>query len=252
VSLRARQEGLLDAIYAEQPEAGVERRLGLSPGSRLDVYRSNLIFGLAGALASTFELTAALLGEDNFRFLARRYSLGNPLRGRLDDFGATFPAFLREAPELGALPAVPDMARLEWLVDRAFRTEPAPPLQPDALGTIVAQGGEAKLELQPSLRLLSSDRRLYGAWSAWRRGGVQAIAADALTEGREELAVWNAEGQVVVALLSPAIGALLRGLDARRSLGDIAAGPPFVEQPDGFAEALRAAWLEGWLAAPRA
>ena len=245
--LRALQEGLLAALYADRSDPAAASRLGLAAGSRLDVYRANLVHGIVAALAQTFGATEGLLGHDNFRYLVRRCLLETPLTGDLDDYGAVLPPFLRGAHELGSLPMAADLAALEWAMDRSFRVAERPPADGEVLAAAAAHPDEVRLAAQPSLRLVDSRHRLFAAWSELRDGRRDRLEPADLEPGRERLVTWNRDGQVIVAPVDGSVAAILRGLSAGRPLPRLLDEAPFDAAPEGFSQAIATAWTRGWI-----
>lgn len=67
----------------------------------LEIYRSNHVGTLLSVLADHYPVTQSLLGADNFRFFAHRFTRAHPpSHDSLSNYGADFPAFLAEQPEI--------------------------------------------------------------------------------------------------------------------------------------------------------
>ena len=121
------QRDLLEYLYAAR--AGEPPPLltaGRMPAGRvalgLTIYRRNLIFAVCRAMAETYPLSRRLLGEQNFNFLCKQYVHRYPSRVRdLGDYGEQFADFLAERSETRDYPFLVEVARHEWLSDRATR-----------------------------------------------------------------------------------------------------------------------------------
>lgn len=159
---------LLDA------ELSVPERLstwnGSDPALRFAVYRNNMVVSLVDALADTFPITQALVGETFFRAMARVFLQKNPVTTRvLTWLGASFAGFIETFPPASSLAYLSDVARLEMLQLRAYH---AADTQPIALQTLAqawadtdALGG-LKLQFHPSVHLLQSQHAVWSLWAA--------------------------------------------------------------------------------------
>ena len=82
---------------------------------RLAIYRNNFLISLGEALKANFPVTLQLVGRDFFEQAARRFVLASPpQRPCLFEYGAAFPDYLRDLPELAALPYVAQVACFEF------------------------------------------------------------------------------------------------------------------------------------------
>lgn len=72
-----------------------------STNSGLSVYQNNFLFGLIDCLKNTFPSILFLLGDDNFKFFARKFIISNP--GDQPDknmYGLDFSEFIGQQQEL--------------------------------------------------------------------------------------------------------------------------------------------------------
>jgi len=150
---------------------------------RLNIYRNNVAITLIGALRLVYPAVDKLVGQDFFGAAAQAFIAGNPPRTAcLDDYGGEFPDFLAAFPAAAALAYLPDVARLEWMVNLALHAPDAPALRPDAL-TDLADGehGRVRFMPHPSVRLLSVR---YPADAIWRAvlSGDEAALGDIATK----------------------------------------------------------------------
>ncbi|NIY99939.1 DUF2063 domain-containing protein, partial [Salipiger sp. HF18] len=94
---------------------------GRPAGRRFSVYRNNVAVSLSEALETGFPAVAALLGAANFARVAagflRQYPPGSPL---LMTWGGQVPAFLEGLDELDTMPWLPDVARSDLAMRRAY------------------------------------------------------------------------------------------------------------------------------------
>jgi hypothetical protein len=85
---------------------------GISIRQRLTIYRTAYVLRALESLEEDFPQTSAVLGDEAFAALVRRYMKSNPSRSwTLADLGSGLPGFLKDAE----FPWVADLARLEWL-----------------------------------------------------------------------------------------------------------------------------------------
>lgn len=148
-SLQAQQEAMLSSVFSRT----VPEHRGLH------AYRSNGHALAERALAAAYPTVAALLGEDNFRALARRLWVTHPPgRGDAGEWGDALAAQVERLPDLSAAePYLADVARVEW---RLHRAATAPDAGPDfASFELLAQRDLSHLTLRfaPGTALVASD-----------------------------------------------------------------------------------------------
>lgn len=155
---------LLDATHP--PPQGLRDGQGRPAGRRFDVYRNNVAVSLTEALIAGFPVTARLLGEANMRGLAgiflRRCPPSSPL---MMFYGDGFPAFLGEMEQLSHLGYLPDVARLELAIRRAYHAADADPIDSAALAPAApASLLEARMRFAPAMRLVRSAWPIFDIW----------------------------------------------------------------------------------------
>ncbi|MFC6686691.1 HvfC/BufC N-terminal domain-containing protein [Jhaorihella thermophila] len=155
---------LLDATHP--PPQGLRDGQGRPTGRRFDVYRNNVAVSLTEALLIGFPVTTRLLGEANMRGLAgiflRRCPPSSPL---MMFYGDGFPAFLGEMEQLSHLGYLPDVARLELAIRRAYHAADAAPIDPAALAPAApAALLEARMRFAPAMRLVRSAWPIFDIW----------------------------------------------------------------------------------------
>jgi len=88
---------------------------------RLAIYRANLAASARKALCAAYPVVGKVVGDEFFEGLARAYERARPsTSGDLFEYGADFAPFLAEFTRTQSMPYLPDLARLEWLVHRAY------------------------------------------------------------------------------------------------------------------------------------
>lgn len=118
----------------------------------MSVYRANHLHGLIDVLLAVHEKTAEMLGENAFKAFARDYVRAYPLSCSDRNFyGATFGDFLADHPQLGDLAWLPDLARFEFAIHRAYNAEDA-----EACGFESLLDPNSGATLHPSARILTT------------------------------------------------------------------------------------------------
>ena len=159
---------------------------GLHPAGRLAVYRNTMGSVLTNALRLAYPAVHRLVGAEFFAGAARQFIEDGrlPHSADLDEYGADFADFLAAFPPAASLGYLPDVARLEWLVNRALH---APAV--DALDlTRVADLDETDRARvcfvpHPSVGLMRSDYPVDLIWRSVLHGDDAAMAAIDLAAG---------------------------------------------------------------------
>lgn len=212
--------------------AGLKTWNGSDPAQRFAVYRNNVIVSLVDALADSYPVVQALVGEEFFRAMAAEFARANPPRSPvLAWYGAGFADFVADFPPAAGLPWLADVARLEWLRVEAWHAADADPVPLAEVGACLADEAALpalRLTLHPALRLLRSAHPVVSLWAAHQAEDVPA-ALGAVDFADAEAALVVREG-LDVAILRIEAGAaefvdkLLRGA----ALGEAAqASGPF-------------------------
>ncbi len=201
---------------------------------RLSIYVNGYPVRIEEALEEQFPAVAHIVGATAFAALARRYAATTPLRSyNLNHAGTELPQFLADDPLSARLPFLPDLARLEVEVARAFHavTEPALDVTPLAAWT-ADRWEQARLRFQPWVAVVASAWPIRELWECRetpieeidlaidncpdcvivRRAG-DAVMCDSLEPGEEVALTALLDGQTlgqVVATLA------LRGEDPAR------------------------------------
>jgi len=178
--------------------AGLRAWNGSDPAKRFAVYRNNVVVSLVDALADSFPVVQALVGEAFFRAMAAEFARANPPRSPvLAWYGAGFADFVEDFPPAAGLPYLADVARLEWLRVEAWHAADADPLPLAEIGALLADEAALpalRLTLHPSLRVLASAHPVVSLWAAHHAqdvagalGAIDFAAAEAALVTREGL-----------------------------------------------------------------
>ena len=143
---------------------------GSDPATRFAVYRNNVMVSLVDALADTFPVVQALVGEEFFRAMAQVFIQANPPRSRLMAFyGHDFADFAGAFPPAASVPYLADVARLEMARILAYHAADVAPLQVEALQSALADPDKLtslQLVLHPSVQLIESRFAVFSLWAA--------------------------------------------------------------------------------------
>ncbi len=185
---------------------------GAPDALRFAVYRNNVAVGLIGALRDTFPVVAALLGEECFDGVARRFAQEHPpLSPVMMDYGRGFDAFLEGFPGLEDLPFLPDLAQLERARVDAWHAADAETFALEALSRLAPEALEAlRLTPHPSLTLIASP---YPVVTLWRRHQEEdePDLSGLIVQPEQGAVLRDAEDHVLVVPLSPEAFALATG-----------------------------------------
>lgn len=149
------------------------------PAAMVNVHRNTLIGNLAGALRLSFPAVQRLVGAEFFEGAARIFAREQlPRCADLNAYGAGFPRFLQGFQPAAALAYLPDVARLEWAVNRALHAPDAPALEMSRLAA-VAERDHDRLRFvpHPSISMLRSAFPVDAIWDAVLRQDDAAMAA---------------------------------------------------------------------------
>ena len=167
-SLRETQQGFAAALLSGVPERGTPgiRADGISPTQRLGFYRTNVFGNYLNALRTTYCAVERLIGSSCFAYYAQRFVRETPSRnGDLNRYGGEFPDFLAGSPIAAELPYLPDVARLECLLDEVFFEADSTGLDLQRLSQVPAeQYAKLSWRLHPACRLLASPYPVRRIW----------------------------------------------------------------------------------------
>ncbi|MCU1738881.1 MULTISPECIES: HvfC/BufC N-terminal domain-containing protein [Pseudomonas] len=155
--------------------AGLCSRNGADPASRFAVYRNNVQSSLINALADSYPVVKALVGEDFFRAMASLYVQHfPPISPILNDYGQDFGSFIQGFSPAASVPYLADMARLERLRINAYHAADATPLSPEQIGVYLAAPetlNTLQVHLHPSVAVLNSSHAVVSLWEAHQGEG---------------------------------------------------------------------------------
>ncbi|NTV12306.1 MAG: DUF2063 domain-containing protein [Zoogloea sp.] len=147
---------------------------------RLAAYRRSIMGNLLNALEATYPVVAAIVGGPFFREAARQYVAATPSRsGDLNEYGGGFADFLAAYPHAAGLPYLPDVARLEWVVQAVYYAADAPAPDLSALATRAPADWDGLVfEVAGTCRRLDSRWPLVDIWTVNQPGYSGAMEVD--------------------------------------------------------------------------
>lgn len=195
------------------------------PAPRLAVYRNNVVVSLVDALAETFPVTLALVGDAFFRAMAREFVRARPPRDRvLTWVGAGFAAFIADFEPARGLAYLPEVAEIEMLRVRAYHAADAVALAPERLAVALAEPmalAHMRLQLHPSVQVLTSRHAGPAVWAAHQLAPEERDAELARIDASQAQGcmVFRVDTDVLVRRVSVADACFLLALRALQSLG---------------------------------
>jgi len=144
----------------------VDGSIGAS--ERLDIYRNTFASALTTALRLSYPAVQRLVGAEFFEGAVRIFiEISPPKSACLDDYGEGFAEFLSDFEPAASLAYLPDVARLEWAVNRALHASDMEPLDPRRL-VALAEADRARLSFapHPSVSLVRTDHPADLIWRA--------------------------------------------------------------------------------------
>lgn len=155
---------------------------GSDPELRFAVYRNNVIVSLIDALADTYPVVQALVGEEFFRATSKVFVSANPPRSRIMAYyGSDFPEFVASFPPAASVPYLADMARLEMARVLAYHAADVPSIDPASLHTALTDPGQLmsmRMVLHPSVHVIASPFAVFSLWTA-HQGALSINSVDA-------------------------------------------------------------------------
>jgi hypothetical protein len=240
MNMQAFRDALFDPSHPLPEDVWV--RPGADAAHRFSVHRNNVLASLVDALATTFPVALALVGEAFFRATASAFVRRSPPTSPvLGEYGGAFPEFLASFPPAQLVVYLADVARLEWLRQAALCAADAMLMDVEQLQCLLVDTTsllEQHWRLHPSVGLLHSDHPVFSIWAAHQHDdGPQVHQALARIQHRPEaaLVVRQAEGSVVVVSISAAEALFLQALQNNSTLPQaiefVIASEPLLDVP---------------------
>jgi hypothetical protein len=154
---------------------------GSDPAKRFAVYRNNVMVSLIDALADTYPVVQALVGEEFFRAMARVFAMAHPPRSPvMATYGHDFAEFIQTFPPAATVPYLADVARLEMARVWAYHAADVPPLALEAVQAALADPTQLihlQFTLHPSVHVITSTFAVFALWTA-HQGEIDMATVD--------------------------------------------------------------------------
>ncbi len=220
------------------PQGGV-------PGEeRASVYANGYPARIHESLKEVYEAVHHVLGDDTFLEASFAYAHQHPSHDyNLNFVGRHLPEFLQASHFSKTFPFIADLAKLEWLIWKAFHAFDQVTFHPEQLTEVPVENWEqARLVFQPSVSLIASSWPILDIWRT-RREDSEEIKTD-LTNRPQQILIGRNGDQVRCELLDPNQYQLIKGLLSGETLGAVCerlAGTSSGE------ELQVAAWFSNWV-----
>lgn len=194
---------------------------------RFSVYRNNVAHSLSEAMLTGFPVLAKLVGDEFFREMAKVYlRIHPPASPLMMHYGAALPGFLESFPGTLHLKYLPDVARLELALRRAYHAADAQPIDPTAL-TKLDQPAlmRSRLHMSPACEVLVTKWPAKAIWDFNMKDGPQP------TGGAENILISRVGFDPVAEVLPNGAAPFVRSLIKGRSFGT-ALGLATADTPD--------------------
>lgn len=189
---------------------------------RYAIYRHTCLTTLVNALRLNFPAVLLLVGDEFFEGAAAQFVRAQPpTSAYLNDYGASFAAFLAQFPPAAGISYLSDVARLEWAVSRALHAPDSESLDPAALTALDPNRMSAvRFHPRPGVCLLRLHAPADEIWRAVLAGDEAAMAAVKLGNGPVYLLVERDERGTSVQRLGCVAGRFSEALLCGQSLND--------------------------------
>ena len=160
-------------IRGDEPSSQINANYqNYSVATAIGVYRNNYRGNLHDALAGAYPVIKQLVGDDFFRFLARKFIEQHPSHSaNLHHFGAALTDFVTTFAPAQALVYLADVAALEWACHEAYFVADEPTLDLDRLAQIPSeQYPDLILRTHPACRIVRSRYPVTAIWQAHQPG----------------------------------------------------------------------------------
>jgi hypothetical protein len=202
-----------DLFNGDAAKGSYIRKDGVSAKERIAIYRNNVFSNYRKALSAVYPVVERLVGEQFFRQTADSYITAYPsLSGDLNEYGGNFSHFLALFEPAAQLPYLPDVARLEWLMELVFHASDHAPMNLEKLANVSEdQYGSLRFLLHPASQLFQSNYPIARIWQVNQPDWQGECAVD-LQSGGCELLVFRKNFSITIKPLTKGEYAMLRGL----------------------------------------
>ncbi|OIR18440.1 hypothetical protein GALL_17690 [mine drainage metagenome] len=212
-------------VRGEMPSPRINQAYtNFSAEAAIGVYRNNYRGNLHDALAGAYPVVKLLVGDDFFRFLAKRYIEQHPsCSANLHHFGSELADFIAAFEPAKELVYLPDVAALEWACHVAYFVDDGIALDIGKLAQVAPERySDLVLHTHPSCQVVRSPYPVAAIWHAHQPGAPEDFHID-LDGGPGYALVSRKDDIVRVSELTGAEAIWLERVQAGISLGDATA-----------------------------
>lgn len=223
---------------------------GLTPAARLHIYRRSCTETQTATLRTTYPAVLALVGETFFDQTARNYRHAHPSRsGNLQVFGDAFAEYLEGVPGCRVLSYLSDVARLEWLRQRAILAPAAASISPEDMADAIREAAESiRIVLHPSVHWFDSRYPVLTIWNyALRPTDTNLV----LGNDGESVVLWREEGEVATDAVDPASFACITAFAHGLALDEARTAAVSIDDGFDFAACLESLVVHGLVTGTR-
>ena len=207
---------------------------GVDLESRFAIYRNNVTRSLIDALADSFPVVQALVGDAFFRAMASVFVRQSPPTSRvLAFYGERFPDFIEAFEPVYSVPYLADVARLEMARVQAYHAPDVVTLDSDRVSAFLTNGMNVerfRFEFHPSVRIIKSPYAVVSIWAA-HQSDSDADLRSIVMQQREAAMVCRHDLDAVVVPIEVSAVLFINALKNGHELG-AAASIAFAAQPD--------------------
>lgn len=147
---------------------GLSNPDGSQASKRFDVYRNNVAVSLSDALETAFPVVRKLVGEEFFRAMAgvylRTHKPSSPL---MMFYGDKMPQFLKRFGPAKPLKYLPDVARVEIGLRKAYHASDVDPIDSQKLAALAPDDlMGVRMSFAPAVQVIKSDHPIHGIYTA--------------------------------------------------------------------------------------
>lgn len=199
---------------------------------RVAIYRNAVEHNWRAAMQSVYPVCEAWVGPAFFNEAVRRHLAQSPsVSGDLHDLGGGFAAFLGDYPPAASQPMLPDLARLEWALHRAFHAADGRPIPLASLAEVSPEDlPRLVLRLLPGTALVFSEWPVLDIWKSHQPGN-EAHTFDLSAAERSATVIWREGFETALSPLGAAEACLVDLALAGQPLLESLRRPPFEEAP---------------------
>ena len=220
-ALRELQTNFADAVFTE--DCTLLAHCAGNPGrvaQGIAAYRRSILSNLATAVQATYPVLESIVGRAFLAAACQRYAQSYPSSsGDLNDYGGHFDEFLAADANAASLPYLPDIARLEWLIQQVYGATDAAPQDLSVLAsTPQERWGELRFALDPAHALQHSRWPIVRIWQINQPNYDDEFTVDL---DRAEIALIHRQALgIAVEAISAGEQALLLSLAAGKTLSE--------------------------------